>query len=84
MKATIAIPDELFRAAKRKALEDGTAVRTILERALRPELKSSERPRLARKIQWVTSPGGLPPGLVLTARAKMREWIEGSRSPDRD
>ena len=85
MKTTIELPDDLFLQAKRKALETRTTLRNIVERALRQELRETgRRPRhRPRRIRWVTSPGGLLPGLDLSDRTKMREWIEKERGHDR-
>jgi hypothetical protein len=83
MKTTVELPDALLRAAKRKALENRTTLRAILERALRQELKSPARATRPRKIRCVTSPGGLPPGVELSDRSKMWEWMENSRAHHR-
>lgn len=34
-----------------------------------------DEPSKARAIQWVTVPGGLPPGLDVSDRAAMSDWI---------
>jgi hypothetical protein len=85
MKTTVELPDELLLEAKRRALETRTTLREILERALRKELRpSGGRPaRRARRIPWVTSAGGLPPGLDISDRGKMWEWIQNERARDR-
>jgi hypothetical protein len=77
MKTTVELPDDLLLEAKRKALEEKTTLRDIVERALRRELKlAGSRPaRRPPRIRWVTSAGGLPPGLDLSDRGKMWEWI---------
>ena len=76
MKTTIELPDDLFLQAKRKALENRTTLRQIVERALRRELMGGKtEARRPRRIRWITSPGGLPPGLDLSDRAEMWEWI---------
>ena len=78
MKTTIELPDALLLEAKRKALETRTTLRDILERALRQELRQSVNRRTRRRprIRWVTSAGGLPPGLDVSDRSKMWEWIQ--------
>jgi len=85
MKTTIELPDDLLLQAKRKALETRTTLRELMERALRQELREGVRPprRRSRRIRWVTSPGGLPPGLDLSDRTKMWEWMERERGNDR-
>ncbi len=78
MKTTIELPDDLLIAAKKKAAETRTSLRQIVERALRQELERRENPvpPKRRKIRWVTSPGGLPPGLDVSNREKMWDWFD--------
>ena len=85
MKTTVELPEGLLLEAKRKALETRTTLREIMERALRRELRQTRsRPsRRPRRIRWVTSPGGLPPGLDVSDRSKMWEWMQKERSHDR-
>ena len=82
MKTTIELPDDLLIAAKKKAAETRTSLKVIMERALRRELRGpTAQPgqRRKRPICWVTAKGGLPPGLDLTDRAKMHEWLREQR-----
>jgi hypothetical protein len=85
MKTTVELPDDLVLEAKRKALETRTTLRDILERALRRELRQplARAVRRPRRIRWVTSAGGLPPGLDLSDRSKMWEWMQKERGHDR-
>jgi len=77
MKTTIELPDDLFLQAKRKALENRTTLRHLVERALRQELRGGKpAARRPRRIRWIMSPGGLPPGLDLSDRTEMWEWLE--------
>ena len=82
MKTTVELPDDLFVAAKRRAAEDRTTLRAIVERGVRAQLR---RPRTGGKragrsaIRWVTVDGGLPPGLGLQDRAAMHEWLRAHR-----
>jgi hypothetical protein len=78
MKITVELPDRLLFEAKRKALETGTTLREIMERALRRELRQTgNRPaRRPRRIRWVTSAGGLPSGLDVSDRTKMYGWMQ--------
>jgi len=78
MKTTIELPDELLIAAKKRAAEARTTLRELFERGLRQEL--APRPRVskrlrARRIRWVTAPGGLPAGLDVADRAAMHGWL---------
>ena len=83
MKTTIELPDELLIAAKRRAAETRSTLKTIFERGLRRELSRAARPgrNANRKVRWVSVPGGLAKGLDLSDREKMHEFL---RSHDRD
>ena len=82
MKTTIELPDDLFIAAKRRAAEDRSTLRAIVERGLRAQLHP---PRAGRKragrcaIRWVTVDGGLPSDLDLRDRTKMHDWLRSGR-----
>jgi hypothetical protein len=80
VKTTIELPDDLLIAAKKRAAETRTTLRELMERSLRRELQAqqNEKPRKRRKIRWVTSKGGLPPGLDISNREKMHEWLEAN------
>jgi hypothetical protein len=82
MKTTIELPDDLFVAAKRRAAEERTTLRAIVERGLRAQLRAPRRVRSRRRaaIRWITVKGGLPPGLDLRDRAAMHDWLRGSRA----
>jgi len=74
MKTTVELPDELLVAAKKRAAEERTTLRALIARGLHHVL--DERPHeKSGRIEWVTSPGGLPPGLDLSSRARMHEWM---------
>jgi hypothetical protein len=78
MKTTVEIPDALFIAAKKRAAEERTTLRQILERSLRRELGAGGPQRTlpgGRPIRWVTVKGGLPEGLNVADRANMHEWL---------
>jgi len=77
MKTTIDLPDDLLIAAKKRAAEGRTTLRKLFERGLRREISGRPQRRSARTppIQWVTAPGGLPPGLDIADRAAMHEWL---------
>jgi hypothetical protein len=82
MKTTIELPDDLFVAAKRRAAEDRTTLRALVERGLRSQLR--RRQAVARRtappaIAWVSADGGLPAGLDLRDRASMHDWMRARR-----
>jgi hypothetical protein len=76
------LPDDLFIAAKRRAAEERSTLRAIVERGVRAQLR---RPQAGRKrtggpaIRWVTVDGGLPPGVDLGDRAAMHDWIRAAK-----
>ena len=82
MKTTIELPDDLFIAAKRRAAEERSTLRAIVERGVRAQLR---RPQAGRKrtgrspIRWVTVDGGLPMGVDLGDRAAMHDWLRAAR-----
>ena len=81
MKTTIDLPDDLLIAAKKRAAELRRPLRALVEEGLRGRLAQREKPkrRRTRTIRWVTVKGGLPPGLDITDREKMHEWIRGNK-----
>ena len=81
MKTTIDLPDDLLIAVKMLAAERRTTIRSLVERGLRKELGESVS-RAARhrpRIRWGTVKGGLAPGLDVTDRARMMEWLRDDR-----
>jgi len=81
MRTTIDLPDELMIAAKKRAAESRSTLREIFERGLRRELAGKSVARRGRVpvIRWVTARGGLPPGLDVSDRAAMHDWIRRQR-----
>ena len=79
MKTTVDLPDDLLIRAKKRAAETRTPLRVLIERGLRRELASAaahNRARRApRKIKWVVAPGGLPPGVDVSDRSSLHDWI---------
>jgi hypothetical protein len=75
MKTTIELPDALFVVAKKAAAEQRTTLRTFIERAVRCELSRLPAAKKPGKIHWIAVDGGLPPGVDLTDRAKMHDWL---------
>ena len=81
MKTTVDLPDDLFIAAKKRAAELRQPLRALIERGLRAELGRGANDRKAgrRTIRWVTVAGGLPPGVDVSDRAKMHDWLRRQR-----
>ena len=81
MKTTIDLPDDLLIEAKKAAAERRTTLRALFERGLRRELAEppvGKRRASKRRIRWVVAEGGLPPGLDVSDRESMHEWLRGN------
>jgi hypothetical protein len=77
MKATIDVPDDLLIEAKKRAAELCQPLRKLVADGLRLRLAQTKQGRRKpRKLRLITVAGGLPPGLDLTDRAKMYDWLE--------
>ena len=81
MKTTLELPDELLIAAKKKAAEMRRPLRSLVEEGLRAVLKTQAGRAKARPkdIRWITAKGGLPPGIDVSDRAAMHEWLRKGR-----
>ena len=79
MKTTIDLPDDLLIAAKKRAAESRQTLREIFERGLRRELSRTGSHGRPKPIHWVTAPGGLPPGLDVSDRSAMLDWLAKHR-----
>ena len=76
MRTTIEINDELFRAAKRRAAEEGLPLRRVVEAALRSFLgKPNKREKYT--LQWSTERGRLQPGVRLEDRDALFDLMDG-------
>jgi hypothetical protein len=79
MKTTVELPDELFVRAKKRAAERRTTLRDLIERGLRRELAEPRGTRRPRRITWITVDGGLPPGVDLSNRERLYDWLREER-----
>ncbi len=80
MKTTFDIPEDLLVRAKKRAAELRRPLRSLVTEGLRGQLAGGRKPPASRvstrrRIRWVTTPGGLPPGLDLTNRERMHDWL---------
>ena len=78
MRTTLELPDDLFMAAKKRAIELHQPLRALVESALRKELGQLllKPPSVKQKpIQWVTSSGD-PLDFDVSSREAMYQWIE--------
>ncbi len=76
MRTTIEITDELLRQAKKKAAEEGTALRHVVETALRFYLAKSKK-HTGYKLRWRTERGRLLPGVRLDDRDALFDLMDG-------
>jgi hypothetical protein len=77
MITTVELPDELITEAERVAAEKQTTLQALIESGLRRELSEPKEPSSPPEIDWdkITVPGGLAPGLDLSNRVSMWEWL---------
>ncbi|MBI5480773.1 MAG: type II toxin-antitoxin system VapB family antitoxin [Deltaproteobacteria bacterium] len=79
MRTTIDINDELFRRLKRRAADERTTVRAVVEGALRALLEPRARARQTYALTWRTERGRLQPGVDLDDRNTLIDLMEGRR-----
>jgi Arc/MetJ family transcription regulator len=76
MRTTIEISDELFRQIKKRATDEGTALRRVVESALRVYLGKPRR-REAYRLRWRTERGRILPGVRLDDRDALFDLMDG-------
>jgi hypothetical protein len=76
MRTTIEISDELLRHAKKRAADEGTPLRQVVEEALRLYLAWRRR-RGTYQLRWRTERGRLLPGVRLDDRDALFDRMEG-------
>ena len=79
VRTTIEIDDHLLERAKRRALEQGTTLRAVVEAALREWLGRRELRRAPFKLKWTTVKGVPIPGVDFADRDALYERMEGRR-----
>lgn len=77
MRTTIDIEDKLLAAAKRRALENGTTLKWVVESALRQALAIGERKGAGFRLRWKTVQGQFRPGVEIADRDLLYERMEG-------
>jgi hypothetical protein len=76
MRTTMDLSDEVMRRAKKRAADDGVALREIVERALRQFLEP--RPKQSRyRLRWTPEAGRLRPGVDLDDRDSLFDIMDG-------
>ncbi|HYW30173.1 MAG TPA: ribbon-helix-helix domain-containing protein [Gemmatimonas sp.] len=77
MRTTVRLPDELMRAAKRRAQQTGRTLTQLLEDALRAELQRSSRAHRVPEPLPVYGGNGLQPGVDLSDGDALEELMSG-------
>ena len=78
MRTTIDLGDELYRQIRKKAADDGVAMRDVLEAALRGYL-SGRATRGVYRLRWRTEEGRLQPGVDLDDRDSLFDLMDGRK-----
>lgn len=76
IRTTVEISNELLRQAKKRAADEGTPLRKVIEEALRLYLgRRSKRKRY--ELKWRTEKGRILPGVRLDDRDALLDLMEG-------
>jgi len=78
MRITLNINDELLRQAKKRAADEGTPLRQVVETALGSYLMKRARSG-GYKLRWRTESGRLMPGVRLDDRDALFEVTDGRK-----
>jgi hypothetical protein len=77
MRTTVRLPDELMRAAKRRAQESGRSLTQLLEDCLRAELGQPVRARRVSEPLPTYGGEGLRPGVDLSDSSALEDLMSG-------
>lgn len=78
MRTTVRLPDELLKAAKRRAVETGRTLTDVIEDALRAALAREETEATSEPVDLPTyGSGGTLPGVDLDDTAALLDLMEG-------
>jgi hypothetical protein len=78
MRTTLEISDELFRRAKRRAVNEGATFREVVETALALYLSKGSR-KTPYRLRWHTESGRVLPGVRLDDRDALFDLMEDRR-----
>lgn len=78
MRTTLDISDELLRAAKKKAADEGRPLRELVESALRSYLGRQPKSQ-GYRLKWRTERGRVQPGVRLDDRDALFDLMDGRR-----
>ncbi len=76
MRTTLNIDEDLYRAAKIKAAQEGKTLTRIVEEALREHLRPP-KPSKRFRLKVITERGELLPGVNIDDRDSLYEIMEG-------
>lgn len=76
-RTTVRLPDELLRAAKRRALQTGRTLTQLLEDSLRAELQRSPTAARVREPLPTYAGQGLRPGVDLRDSSALEDAMGG-------
>lgn len=77
MRTTVRLPDELMRAAKRRAQQTGRTLTQLLEDCLRNELRQPTRASRVSEPLPTYGGQGLRPGVDLTDSSALDDLMDG-------
>jgi hypothetical protein len=77
MRTTVRLPDELMRAAKRRAQQTGRSLTQLLEDCLRAELRQPAGARRVSESLPTYTGNGLQPGVDLTDANALEDLMSG-------
>jgi len=78
MRITLEIRDEIFRQLKRRAADEGTPMRQVVETALRVYL-GRPKGRKGYQLRWNSERGRLQPGVRLDDRDRLFDLLDGRK-----
>ncbi len=76
MRTTFDLNDDVFRRLKRRAADDNTTLRAVVEAALRAYLSDKKPGRMLQK-KLRSAKGKLQPGIDLDDRAALHDIMDG-------
>ena len=78
MRTTMDLSDEVMLRAKKRAAEDGVALREVVERALREYLEAGRLVRRTYRLRLKPAPRGrIMPGVDLDDRDSLFDIMDG-------
>jgi hypothetical protein len=76
MRTTIDINNQLYRAARKRAAEEGIPLRELVERALRLQLAPRAQRRRKYSLSWRTERGDAAPKVDIADRKALLDYMD--------